>query len=92
MLEFGKNGPLAANDQETANVLCGNFEEVFVKEDCNEVVKSNEVVTGEKPENRMKICDDEDTVSQARSNSNIIGEKPHEEMTGYNSEQRKVRC
>ena len=68
-------------------MLCKNFEEVFVKEDGNEVViKSNEEVTGEKPENCMKICDDEDTVSLARSNNNIIGEKPYEGMTDYNSE------
>ena len=61
-----KDGSLTANDQKTANMLCENFEEVFVKEDCNEIVlKSNEEVTGEKPENCMKICDDENTVSQA---------------------------
>jgi len=44
-----KGGSLTANDQVTANALCENFDNVFVKKDCNEVViKSKEEAGGNK--------------------------------------------
>ena len=78
-----KDGTVTTSDQETADVLCEHFEEVFVKEERYIIgEKPDEEVNGKKPENGRKFDVEEDTMKQVGSCSTSTGEKPYDEVNG----------